>query len=127
MAYINKYFFTILFFSFIYNQDNKNDTNLTNTKDNCQTIEECRKCNFDELKSNSNCQINGFIKKIKCENKDKEGKPVIEPCFGKKGINSVYIFLAICIIIFGCSFRYQKVQKDSNLKNLMIKLSILKN
>ena len=62
-------------------------------------------------------------KKLYCANEDKY---YFESCKENTKINSVYKFLFICIIIFICSYRYQKVQKDSNIKNLMVKLSILK-
>ena len=107
------------------NNDNKKEkeSSLINKEKDCKVIEECHFCSFSELKTNDICQINGYKKKLYCSNEDKY---YFESCNENTKINSVYIFLFICIAIFICSYRYQKIQKDSNLKNLMVKLSILK-
>ena len=93
----------------------------------CKAIEECHPCTFNELKTIDECQVTGYKKKMKCLNKNNEENVYNESCSENTRINSVYFFLIICIVIFICSYRYQKTQKDSTLKNLMVKLSILKN
>ena len=106
------------------NGDNNNEKELKiNLEKECKIIEECRRCSFLELRTIDVCQINGYKKKFYCNSEDKY---YTESCKENIRINPVYIFLFICIIIFICSYRYQKAQKDSNLKNLMVKLSILK-
>ena len=136
MSYIIKYSFKytiILFilnlFSLIKSSEDNNDINKEkesisiNKEKDCKVIEECHFCSFFELKTNDICQINGYKKKLYCAEEDKYH---YESCKENTRINSVYIFLFIWIAIFICSYQYQKVQKDSNLKNLMVKLSILK-
>ena len=132
IKYASKYIIIILFiFSFSFgfcsgelNDNNKDKNGLTKEKGkDCTVIEECHICTFSELKTLDICQINGYKKKLKCNNDDKYH---LESCKENTRINSVYLFLFICIAIFICSYRYQKAQKDSNLKNLMVKLSILK-
>ena len=123
-------FIIILLIIAIYSKDINNSNNeiLNNNQSNeCKTIEECHSCTFNELKSIDECQVNGYKKKIQCINKNNEEKIYYESCNENTRINSVYIFLIICIVIFICSYRYQKTQKDSTLQNLMVKLSILKN
>ena len=106
------------------NGDNSNEKELKiNLEKECKVIEECRRCSFLELRTIDICQINGYKKKFYCNSEDKY---YTESCKENIRINPVYIFLFICIVIFICSYRYQKAQKDSNLKNLMVKLSILK-
>ena len=106
------------------NGDNNNEKELKiNLEKECKIIEECRRCSFLELRTIDVCQINGYKKKFYCNSEDKY---YTESCKENIRINPVYIFLFICIVIFICSYRYQKAQKDSNLKNLMVKLSILK-
>ena len=106
------------------NGDNNNEKELKiNLEKECKIIEECRRCSFLELRTMDVCQINGYKKKFYCNSEDKY---YTESCKENIRINPVYIFLFICIVIFICSYRYQKAQKDSNLKNLMVKLSILK-
>ena len=106
------------------NGDNNNEKELKiNLEKECKIIEECRRCSFLELRTIDVCQINGYKKKFYCNSEDKY---YTESCKENIRINPVYIFLFICIVIFVCSYRYQKAQKDSNLKNLMVKLSILK-
>ena len=102
---------------------NNNESLSINKEKECKVIDECHPCSFSELKTLDICQINGYKKKLYCV---KEDKYYNEACNENKRINSVYIFLFVCILIFICSYRYQKIQKDSNIKNLMFKLSILK-
>ena len=126
--YSAKYIIILVFInSFDYansNGDNNNEKELKiNLEKECKIIEECRRCSFLELRTIDVCQINGYKKKFYCNSEDKY---YTESCKENIRINPVYIFLFICIVIFICSYRYQKAQKDSNLKNLMVKLSILK-
>ena len=126
--YSAKYIIILVFintFDFTYsNGDNNNEKELKiNLEKECKIIEECRRCSFLELRTIDVCQINGYKKKFYCNSEDKY---YTESCKENIRINPVYIFLFICIVIFICSYRYQKAQKDSNLKNLMVKLSILK-
>ena len=126
--YTAKYIIILLFinsFDFAYsNGDNNNEKELKiNLEKECKIIEECRRCSFLELRTIDVCQINGYKKIFYCNSEDKY---YTESCKENIRINPVYIFLFICIVIFICSYRYQKAQKDSNLKNLMVKLSILK-
>ena len=126
--YSSKYIIIIVLinsFDFAYsNGDNNNEKEVKiNLEKECKIIEECRRCSFLELRTIDICQINGYKKKFYCNSEDKY---YIESCKENIRINPVYIFLFICIVIFICSYRYQKAQKDSNLKNLMVKLSILK-
>ena len=126
--YSSKYIIIIVFinsFDFSYsNGDNTNEKEVKiNLEKECKLIEECRRCSFLELRTIDVCQINGYKKKFYCNSEDKY---YTESCKENIRINPVYIFLFICIVIFICSYRYQKAQKDSNLKNLMVKLSILK-
>ena len=126
--YSAKYIIILVFinsFDFAYsNGDNNNEKELKiNLEKECKIIEECRRCSFLELRTIDICQINGYKKKFYCNSEDKY---YTESCKENIRINPVYIFLFICIVIFICSYRYQKAQKDSNLKNLMVKLSILK-
>ena len=126
--YSAKYIIILVFInSFDYansNGDNNNEKELKiNLEKECKIIEECRRCSFLELRTIEICQINGYKKKFYCNSEDKY---YTESCKENIRINPVYIFLFICIVIFVCSYRYQKAQKDSNLKNLMVKLSILK-
>ena len=129
IKYFEKYIILLLFanlFRFINSSEDENKEKDILSKYNetdCKIIEECHSCSFFELKTLDICQINGYKKKFYCNN---DGKYYIESCKENMRINSVYIFLFICIIIFICSYRYQKTQKDFNLKNLMVKLSILK-
>ena len=129
IKYTTKYIIILLFinsFSLISSSGDKNKENDTSTIDEekeCKIIEECHPCTFFELKTIDICQINGYKKKLYCKNEDKN---LIKSCQENTKINPVYIFLFISIAIFICSYRYQKAQKDSNLKNLMVKLSILK-
>ena len=118
--------FLFLLFSFIYSTDLKNNKISDKNKD-CKVIEECKICSFNELKSIDECQVTGYKTKIQCIEKNNEVKDFYDSCSENTKINSVYIFLMICIIIFFVSYRYQKTQKDSSLQNLMVKLSILKN
>ena len=127
MSYhINNFVILIFINLFIFSITNNKDR-LTNKIIDCKAIEECHSCAFDELKTIDECQVTGYKKKMKCLNKNNEENIYIESCSENTKINSVYYFLIICIIIFVCSYRYQKTQKDSTLKNLMVKLSILKN
>ena len=122
------FFIIVLLNTFIFStvvKNNKNMELIKSSKD-CKVIEECHACSFNELKTIDECQVTGYKKKISCFNNNKE-KNNYESCSENMGINSVYIFLIICILIFICSYRYHKSQKDSTLKNLMVKLSILKN
>ena len=126
--YSAKYIIILVFInSFDYansNGDNNNEKELKiDLEKECKVIEECRRCSFFELRTIDICQINGYKKKFYCNSEDKY---YTESCKENIRINPVYIFLFICIVIFICSYRYQKAQKDSNLKNLMVKLSILK-
>ena len=124
------YFIIILLIISIYSKVIKKSNNeiLNNYHSNeCKTIEECHSCTFNELKTIDECQVNGYKTKIKCINKNNEIKIYYESCNENTRFNPVYIFLIICIVIFICSYRYQKTQKDSTLQNLMVKLSILKN
>ena len=126
--YSSKYIIIIVLinsFDFSYsNGDNTNEKEVKiNLEKECKLIEECRRCSFLELRTIDVCQINGYKKKFYCNSEDKY---YTESCKENIRINPVYIFLFICIVIFICSYRYQKAQKDSNLKNLMVKLSILK-
>ena len=105
------------------NDNEKENKNINKDNKNCKVIEECHFCSFSELKTLDICQVNGYKKKIYCNNEEKYYN---ESCQENMGINFVYIFLFLCIVIFICSYRYQKTQKDSNIKNLMVKLSILK-
>ena len=128
IKYSAKYIIIILFLnSFIYiyssEDDNKEKEAKIDKEKECKIIEECHRCSFLELKTIDICQVNGYKKKLYCNSEDKY---YIESCKENMRINSVYVFLIICIVIFICSYRYQKAQKDSNLKNLMVKLSILK-
>ena len=128
--FINNILILLIFNSFILSslvKNNKNNHKFTSKIDECKAIEECQPCTFDELKTIDECQVTGYKKKIQCLNKNNEQKVYNEPCSENRKINSVYIFLIICIAIFIISYRYQKTQKDSTLKNLMVKLSILKN
>ena len=104
----------------------KNEKSINNNKE-CKSIDECHVCSLNELKTIDECQVNGYVKKILCLNKDNEEKTNYESCKENMRINPVYIFLIINIVIFIFSYRYQKSQKDSSFKNLMVKLSILKN
>ena len=129
IKYSAKYIIIIAFinsFDFIYSNgdvnDKEKDTKINFEKE-CKTIEECHRCSFLELKTIDICQINGYKKKFYCNSEDRY---YTESCKENVLINPVYIFLLISIVIFICSYRYQKAQKDSNLKNLMVKLSILK-
>ncbi len=126
---IKNFIILFLFFSFIYSVDIKDNKNkkIDNNEKECNPIEECNSCSFEELKTIDECQITGYKKKMKCINKNNEDKIYYESCNENTRINSVYIFFIICIIIFFCSYKYQKTQKDLTLKNLMVKLSILKN
>ena len=128
--YFRKYIIILLLFTNLFSfinssEDGNNEKDILSKYDEkeCKIIEECHFCNFFELKTLDICQIKGYKKKFYCNN---DGKYYIESCKENMRINSVYIFLFICIIIFICSYRYQKTQKDFNLKNLMVKLSILK-
>ena len=126
--YSAKYIIILVFInSFDYansNGDNNNEKELKiNLEKECKIIEECRRCSFLELRTIEICQINGYKKKFYCNSEDKY---YTESCKENIRINPVYIFLFICIVIFVCSYRYQKAQKDSNLKIIMVKLSILK-
>ena len=126
---MNKIIFLLLVSLINSNLVNNNDKNakLINNNKECKAIDECHACSFKELKTIDECQANGYVKKILCLNKDKEEKTNYESCKENMSINPVYIFLIINILIFICSYRYQKSQKDSSFKNLMVKLSILKN
>ena len=128
IKYSSKYLIIILIINSIYSIYSSEDTNrekdaTINKEKECKIIEECHRCSFFELKTIEICQVNGYKKKLYC---DSEDKYYSESCKENMRINSVYIFLFICIVIFICSYRYQKAQKDSNIKNLMVKLSILK-
>ena len=129
IKYSKEYFIIILFiysFSFIYSSEDINkekDIISMNKEKECKIIEECHPCSFLELKTIDICQINGYKKKLYC---NKDDKYYDESCKEKTRINSVYILFLFCIAIFICSYKYQKEQKDSNIKNLMAKLSILK-
>ena len=126
--YFNNLIILLLFFSFIYSVDIKNKDKKIYAKEiKCKIIDECQACSFDELKTIDDCQPTGYKRKMHCFYEDNSERTYIEPCNENIRINSVYIFLLICIIIFFCSYKYQKTQKDSTLKNLMVKLSILKN
>ena len=129
MSY-NFYILIILFlFSFIYSDEITDDEDINSSEEeDCETIEKCHACNFDELRTIDECQVTGYKKKIQCKGKNNEEEKFnIKSCNENTKINSVYIFLIICIIIFICSYRYHKSQKDSSLQNLLVKLSILKN
>ena len=119
IAFLNTFIFSTMA------KDNKNIKLIKSSKD-CKIIEECLICSFNELKTIDECQVTGYRKKMSCFNNNEE-KIYYESCSENIGINSVYKFLIICILIFICSYRYHKSQKDSTLKNLMVKLSILKN
>ena len=125
MSLFINYILTILFinsFSFISSSENENVVSINRHKE-CKIIEECHACTFYELKTIDICQVSGYKKKVYCKEDDKYNN---ESCKENTRINPVYIFLFICIVIFICSYRYQKAQKNSNLQNLMVKLSILK-
>ena len=104
------------------NYEKEKESKEINKEKDCKVVEECHPCSFSELKTIDICQVYGYKKKLYCNNE----KYINESCKENMRINSVYIFLFICIIIFIFSYRYQKAQKDSNIKNLMVKLSILK-
>ena len=129
IKYFEKYIILLLFanlFRFINSSEDENKEKDILSKYNetdCKIIEECHSCSFFELKTLDICQINGYKKKFYCGSEDRY---YTESCKENVLINPVYIFLLISIVIFICSYRYQKAQKDSNLKNLMVKLSILK-
>ena len=125
MTFLKNKLIFLLLFSFI-NSNGKN-SKLTNNDKECSTIDGCHACSFSELKTIDECQVNGYMKKMRCIKKNNEEKIDYESCNENMKINSVYIFLTINIVIFIISYRYQKSQKDSSLKNLMVKLSILKN
>ena len=128
MSFSFNFFIILLLNTFIFStvvKDNKNIKLIKSSKD-CKIIEECHICSFNELKTIDECQVTGYKKKMSCFNNNEE-KIYYDSCSENMGINSVYIFLIICILIFICSYRYHKSQKDSTLKNLMVKLSILKN
>ena len=119
-------FIIILLIISIYSEEIKINKN-NNKESECKPIEECHACTFNELKTIDECQVNGYKKKMHCLYKNNEEKTYYESCNENTRINSVYIFLIMCIIIFFGSYRYQKTQKDSTFKNTMVKLSILKN
>ena len=126
MSFFNRYFIFLLLTSAIFSTVVKTNKERNHSKE-CTPIEECKVCSFDELKTIDECQSTGYKKKIRCHYMSNQIKMFYEPCNENTRINPVYIFLIICIIIFICSYKYQKTQKDSTLKNLMVKLSILKN
>lgn len=107
---------------------NKKFVSLNRESKECKPVDECHPCTFNELKTLEECQPTGYKKRIRCiyENKENEEQYYGEPCNENKKFNSVYIMLIICIVLFFCSYKYQKTQKDSTLKNVMVRLSILK-
>lgn len=108
------------------NIKNQKFQTLSKEQKECKIIEECRPCTFNELKGMDECQPTAYKKRIQCTVTNSEDQYYSEPCNENKKFNSVYILFIICIILFFCSYKYQKSQKDSTLKNVMTKLSILK-
>ena len=124
MSFSIKYLIFLLFTPLIFSTVVKTNRGHNNS---CKPIEECKVCSFDELKTIDECQSTGYRKRMRCRSMSNQEKIFYEPCNENTRINPVYIFLIICIVIFICSYKYQKTQNDSTLKNLMVKLSILKN
>lgn len=108
------------------NIKNKKFQTLSKEERECKTIEQCRPCTFTELKTIEECQPTAYKKRIQCIFTNSEDQYYSEPCNENKKFNSVYILFIISVIIFFCSYKYQKSQKDSTLKNVMTRLSILK-
>lgn len=92
----------------------------------CIPIEECHQCSFEELKTESECYKTGYKKRNKCINLNNIEIYNIESCNENIGINSVYIMLFICILIFISAWKIQKNYKDSFMKNIFQKISIFK-
>lgn len=128
------FFLLPLYFKLIFslNNDHFNNKIVDNNKNsdnedvyqNCEIIEQCHPCSFDELKTVEDCQINGYKQRIRCVNKS-ENIYYSETCSKNMRITPVLYFFVINVIVFLVSFRVLKNFKV-NFNQIMIKLSSLK-
>ncbi len=95
----------------------------------CTIEEKCRRCTLEEMKSVEECASTGFKERILCLLYD--GERVVSDFYKIDicqpfGINSVYVFLAICILTAGLSLYIRKYHRRMLLQNALDKITIIK-
>ena len=116
----------------------KSQGGITNTdvkknphyRKDCEVREKCRECSFEELKNYFECQATGYKLIKNCryydESKLMDEEFYNEPCLENRKLNSVYVFLIICIVLGGLSFYTRKAHRSMILSQTLEKLTILR-
>lgn len=109
---------------------NKKSKSSQSQRKECVIKEKCRQCTFEEIRSASECQNTGYKQLKHCNYYDDlnliDELYISEPCSENMKINSVYVLLAVCLVLGVISFHIRKSHKKFILQKTFDKLTIIR-